>query len=299
MALRDQPYFPFYADDFLTDEKLNLCSAASQGVFVKMLCIFHKSDPYGGILFKQKDKQNPSMSKNFALKLARLLPFDTETIEAAIVELLEEKVLTFENDFLFQKRMVRDFEISLKRSQAAKSGGGNPNLFKQKSKQEFKQKDKQNTEYVNEYVNDNDIVIEVKEKKGAKKKKEIFKPIELGLVIQNENWPTTKKFDWLKENCPKVFTHFKTPLTEKTLDFLVGKYGGEAVKKKLFAIESKSDDYLKDYDNVNALIRNWISGEPIIDPSQPKQSVWDKAYNELKADLTAKYNNQNVQNRIN
>jgi len=290
MALRDQPYFPLYADDFLTDEKLNLCSAATQGVFIKMLCIFHKSEPYGGILFKQKDKQSESMSRNFALKLARLLPFDSETIEAAVIELLEEGVLSFENDFLFQKRMVKDFDISLKRSQAAKTGGGNPNLYKQKDKQDYKQKDKQNTEYVNVIVDDN--VTKVKKKRSAKKKKEIFVPIELDSVVQNENWPTFEKFNWIKENCPKVLTHFKTPLTEKTLNFLVGKYGGVAVKKKLFAIESKSDDYLKGYDNVNAILRNWISDEPEIDKASAiGQDVWSKNLNDLRKMREIRENN--------
>jgi len=151
MALRDQPYFPLYVQDYLTDEKLNSCSAASQGVFIKILCIFHKSEPYGGILFKQKDKQNSSMCLNFAAKLAKLLPFDQETIFSAITELIEEGVLTVEGDFLYQKRMCRDFEISLARSKAAKKGGGNPNLFKQDAGILFKQKDKQNAEYENEY----------------------------------------------------------------------------------------------------------------------------------------------------
>jgi len=155
MALRDQPYFPLYVQDFLTDEKLNMCSASTQGVYIKLLCIFHKSENYGGFLFKQKHKQKESMSLNFAYAFAKLLPFDSETIQKAIDELLEENVLTFENDFLYQKRMVKDFQTSLKRSEAGKSGGGNPNLFKQKDKQTSKQKDKQNTEYVNENKDEN------------------------------------------------------------------------------------------------------------------------------------------------
>ena len=144
----------------------------------------------------------------------------------------------------------------------------------------------------NENENRNDIVIEVKKKRSAKKKKEIFVPIELDSVVQNENWPTFEKFNWIKENCPKVLTHFKTPLNEKTLNFLVGKYGGVAVKKKLFAIESKSDDYLKGYDNVNAILRNWISDEPEIDKASAiGQDVWSKNLNDLRKMREIRENN--------
>ena len=60
MALRDQPYLPLYVQDFLTDEKLIECSASATGVYIRVMCIMHKSDPYGMILLKQKDKQTSS-----------------------------------------------------------------------------------------------------------------------------------------------------------------------------------------------------------------------------------------------
>ena len=44
---------------------------------------------------------------------------------------------------IYQKRMVKDGQISLTRSKIAKEGGGNPNLFKQNNKQTDKQTDKQ------------------------------------------------------------------------------------------------------------------------------------------------------------
>ena len=58
MSLRNQPYFPLYVQDFLTDEKLNCCSASSQGVYIKIMCLLHKSEVYGELMLKQKDKQN-------------------------------------------------------------------------------------------------------------------------------------------------------------------------------------------------------------------------------------------------
>ena len=155
MALRNQPYFPLYVQDYLTDEKLNSCCAASQGVYIKILCIFHKQETYGKVLFKQKDKQTDKQILNFALKFAKLLPFDTETILNALTELVEEGVLTIDGDEIYQKRMVKDGNISLLRSKAGKDGGGNPNLFKQSPKQT----PKQNPEY--EYTVGNEVNNEI------------------------------------------------------------------------------------------------------------------------------------------
>ena len=120
MALRNQPYLPLYVQDFLTDEKLIECSAESTGVYVRIMCILHKSDEYGCILLKQKDKQTDDNIKNFALKLAKQMPYDISIIEHSLRELLEEKVLTLEEDLLFQKRMRRDGILSDKRAEAGK-----------------------------------------------------------------------------------------------------------------------------------------------------------------------------------
>lgn len=144
MALRNQPYFPLYVQDYLTDEKLNMCSLESQGVFIKIMCILHKSDEYGTILLKQKDKQNQSTCLNFAYKFARLLPIQVDLLKVAIAELVDENVLIIEGDRLIQKRMVHDNKISLIRSKVGKKGGEKTQSFL------LKQKLKQNTEYENE-----------------------------------------------------------------------------------------------------------------------------------------------------
>ena len=169
MALRNQPYFPLYVQDYLTDEKLSLCSWETQGIYIKILCILHKQKEYGKILFKQNAKQNESKVKYFADILIRLLPCQFNQMESALFELLENEVLSIDDHSLFQKRMVKDGAISEARSLAGKKGGGNPNLLKQKSKQTPKQRDKQNTEYEIEYeseiVNDNDTINNKPQKK--------------------------------------------------------------------------------------------------------------------------------------
>lgn len=123
MARRDQPYFPLYVQDFLTDEKLIECSAESTGVYIRLLCIMHKSQEYGKILLKQKDKQKGSMISDFAFKLSKQMPWDMETILRGLTELVNEGVVTIDGDTLFQKRMVKDGYLSDTRANAGKKGG--------------------------------------------------------------------------------------------------------------------------------------------------------------------------------
>jgi len=127
MALRNQPYIPLYVQDFLTDEKLNECSAESVGVYIMLMCVMHKSKEYGTILLRQKDRQNVNIVSDFAVKLTKHLPYDATTIERALTELLEEGVLNIDGSMLFQKRMVRDGKLSEMRSAAGKKGADTTN----------------------------------------------------------------------------------------------------------------------------------------------------------------------------
>lgn len=155
MALRDQPYLPLYIQDFLTDEKLNECTAHATGVYIRLMCLMHKSEQYGTILLKQKDKQNNNQIKNFALKIAKSMPYSPDDIYSALAELLDEKVIQIEGDLLLQKRMVRDNEISIKRSETGSKGGKKTQEKYHKSLSEFaKAKNKANTENENEYENE-------------------------------------------------------------------------------------------------------------------------------------------------
>ena len=166
MALRDQPYLPLYVQDFLTDEKLMECSASATGIYIRLLCIMHKSEEYGVILLKQKDKQTDKQINNFAIKLAKYLPYSIDEIIAGLSELINEGVLQNGGDKLSQKRMIKDNEISSIRSEVGRKGG----LAKANNVANNIAKGIANTEY--EYVNENVIVN--KNNKGAKNKK--FKP---------------------------------------------------------------------------------------------------------------------------
>ncbi len=172
MALRDQPYLPLYVQDYLSDEKLSCCTLSSQGVYIRILCVLHKSETYGGILFKQIPKQNFSSIQYFAFIISKQIGCTLQEVADALEELLFFQVLKIrqvENiDYLYQKRMEKDFDVSLKRSFSAKKGGGNPklkkNLFKQTPKQTYKQNPEYEIENDNEYENDNNGKESVREK---------------------------------------------------------------------------------------------------------------------------------------
>ncbi len=132
MTLRDQPYLPLYIQDFMTDEKLIECSALATGVYIRLMCIMHKSKDYGSVLLKQKYRQTNKQSNNFALQLDRQMPYSINEIQSGIEELISEEVILLGTDRLTQPRMVKDNDISLKRSAAGKKGGESTQLAKAK-----------------------------------------------------------------------------------------------------------------------------------------------------------------------
>jgi len=153
MALRDQPYLPLYVQDFMTDEKLIECSAATTGVYIRLMCLMHKSEKYGTILLRQKDKQTTNQIKNFAYKVGKSMPYIFEVVHDAILELVTEGVLQIEGDQLIQRRMVKDFDISIKRSEAGTKGGNKTTFAKAKHKANTQA----NSENEFEYENENEI----------------------------------------------------------------------------------------------------------------------------------------------
>ena len=157
MALRNQPYLPLYVKDFRSDDKLARCSAASHGVYILLLCILHSEREYGKILLRQKEHQNSSNIKNFADVFVRMMPFDADEIENALTELIDFDVIQIDGDTLYQKRMVRDGNISEIRASAGKKGSAITNskssfaATKPSSKRPAKKQ--QNTVIANEYEN--------------------------------------------------------------------------------------------------------------------------------------------------
>jgi len=123
MALRDQPYLPLYIQDYMTDEKLNECSAEANGVYIRVMFLMHKSEKYGKILLNQKHKQTDNQISNFASMFAKHFPYSFDEILRGLTELNNEKVIFFDGDYICQKRMIRDGQLSEIRSIAGKKGG--------------------------------------------------------------------------------------------------------------------------------------------------------------------------------
>lgn len=164
MALRDQPYLPLYIQDFMTDEKLAECSAAANGVMIRLMCVMHKQAEYGKILLRQKYKQTDKQIENFANQLAKHFPYPTSIVIAGLDELLEEDVIQITGDCLSQARMVYDGGISLKRSVSGSKGAE-----AKKNNEEFAiAKPIANTEYEIESEYIIKIVREIEEKSKSK-----------------------------------------------------------------------------------------------------------------------------------
>lgn len=215
---------PLFVQDFTGDERLTGCSPSSVGIYIFLLCFLHKSDTYGKLVLRPKDRltedeiselkkliesktQSKSISKSeskiqskiqsnvilFAKRLQRNMPFELHEIAEGLNELIEENVITVEGETLYQRRMVRDGEISEKRSNIGALGGRptaekDEEKSKTKSKSESKNesksesKNKANSEYEYEYENNN-INIEEKEVK-EKRKERGFTPPTLEEVMQ-------------------------------------------------------------------------------------------------------------------
>lgn len=127
MSLRNQPYLPLYVLDFTSDEKLRRCSAESYGVYIFLMCLLHRQPEYGVITLKERQKKSDDNVVNFACDLLYQMPFEYDVIERSLRQLIAEEVLSLEGDSLFQRRMVRDGELSKKRAEAGKKGGNQKN----------------------------------------------------------------------------------------------------------------------------------------------------------------------------
>ena len=127
MALRDQPYLPLYVNDFVSDEKLRNCSAESTGVYIRLMCFMHRQPEYGKILLRQNERQSDRQVHNFAVVLAKQMPYGIDVIERSLEELLTYEIVYIEGDELCQKRMVKDGIISEIRSKSGKKGAESAN----------------------------------------------------------------------------------------------------------------------------------------------------------------------------
>lgn len=125
------PWMRFFVDDYIADESLGMCSLAAQGLWVRLLCIMHKSHRRGFLC--QANGEPLSLEQT-----ARLAGCSTEEAGRLVQELLHSGAASAERGVLYSRRMLREADISRKRSISGRLGG-NPAL-KQKLKGQGKEK---------------------------------------------------------------------------------------------------------------------------------------------------------------
>ncbi len=112
------PYMQFFVDDWLSDEKLRLCSSAARGLWIDVLCLMWKNDQRGYLQVGGK----PVTS----LQLARMSGRTEDEVSAQLQELVDAGVPSLAaNGCLFSRRMIREQRLSEVRAKAG-SQGGNP-----------------------------------------------------------------------------------------------------------------------------------------------------------------------------
>jgi hypothetical protein len=118
MALR--PWLKFYPSDWRADPALRMCSLASRGLWMEMLCLMHEATLRGSLLINGQavtDKQ-----------LASLCGVSSRDVTTCLEQLESAGVFSREdNGTIFSRRMRRDDEKA-ERDKANGKGGGNPIL---------------------------------------------------------------------------------------------------------------------------------------------------------------------------
>jgi hypothetical protein len=116
----------FFWSDWESDEALRLCSLASQGLWMRMLCLAAKADPTGYVTVNGRPLG--------VTDIARLAGVTETECESLLSELDRNGVFSrTRSGTIYSRRMMRDAK---RRQIAQKNGksGGNPSLSKDKDK---------------------------------------------------------------------------------------------------------------------------------------------------------------------
>jgi hypothetical protein len=111
--MANQPYLPLYTGDWKKDPQLSMCSPATRGIWVDLLCSFHDS----------KTGETTGTLEQFS----RLCRCNTTSMLSALNELVSTGTANVEqNGELYTvtcRRMKKMAEISAKRAEAGSKGG--------------------------------------------------------------------------------------------------------------------------------------------------------------------------------
>ena len=111
-----RPSFQFYPGDWWRDTGVRIYSLAARGLWMDMLCIMFDASRRGYLLANGKQMSSTMLA-------ARVGVSDVE-VTALIAELEDAGVFSrLKDGTIYNRRMVRDADISAKRSEAGKVGG--------------------------------------------------------------------------------------------------------------------------------------------------------------------------------
>lgn len=100
-----QSFIKFYGNDWRSDPRLRLCSAAARGVWIDLISIMMEAEPFGHLVVNGKA---PSAKTVGALTVTPV-----KVVDAALAELEEQGVFSRTDDgTIYSRRMVRQNEKS-------------------------------------------------------------------------------------------------------------------------------------------------------------------------------------------
>lgn len=282
MSGKKQFYLKFNVKDFRTDEKVNKCSAESVGVYIYIMCLLFDSpekgkfeltypcfDQFADILPQQNSQQINQQTVQqikticccIAEPLAKHLPVTSSEVERALFELLKNNVLYLEGSYLCQKRMLKDMNISIKRSNSGKKGAAESNKRRGKKsteedhlaenlpQQNSQQKEQQKSNYISNYnynsnyvgnegVSNNTSGGVGEEKNGGEKGAEILPDFLLPPVVTNSD-PEFTKAD-LKKNPGITMPFPSAEFADAWMDWRLYLANQHGVLYKSFLMEEKA-----------------------------------------------------------
>lgn len=115
-----KPWLKFYVDDWRAEPNLKLVGRPARSLWVDLMCLMHKAEPYGHLLIE-------GVKPSFA-DLSKILGDTEKEIFKLIGELTAKRVCSItEAGVLYSRRMVRD-HLKAETDKANGKGGGNPTL---------------------------------------------------------------------------------------------------------------------------------------------------------------------------
>ncbi len=173
-----RPSIQFYVDDWLSSPDLSSCSLTAQGLWMRMICYMFYS-PLRGVLLLSSGKQIDSKM------LAKLVGEDEQIVSKLLNELETAGVFSrLDNKEIICRRMYRETQLSLIRSEAGRKGG-----LKAKGKQVVE--DEEEDEEVLPHPNSKNLPDEDKLQKKEKPTKEKF--LEFVLLTKEERQKLIEK----------------------------------------------------------------------------------------------------------